>query len=76
MTTELSSFFQQYLPHLSFVLNRFASIETFVRLYYRIYDYLNSRGNVSYQIAYDYGQLLISNLIQSFDVTVVMFPHE
>lgn len=44
MTTELSSFFQQYLPHLFFVLNRFASIETFVRLYYRIYDYLNSRG--------------------------------
>lgn len=39
-------------------------------------DYLNSRGNASYQIAYDYGQLLISNLIQSFDVTVVMFPHE
>ena len=39
-------------------------------------DYLNSRGNVTYQIVYDYGQVLISNLIKSFDVTSVMFPHE
>lgn len=38
-------------------------------------DYMNSRGDTAFQNVYDYGQVLISNLIQSFDVIALAFSH-